>query len=185
MSGRPRWRDARTAGFTLIEVLVTLFVLAVVAGIVVIRLGDDDRQEVVDREATRIATLMEMARERATLENEEWGFTLSPETYGFLRLDQDDDRWVPLSERPFEERELPDAVTLRITLADRGRIDGQDTLVLTRDRSGPRPVLLLLSSGEMTPFSLRLVAAGEAEDRVVSSDGFAAVGRNDRDGSDG
>ena len=37
----------------------------------------------------------------------------------------------------------------------------------------------------MTPFSLRLVAAGEAEDRVVSTDGFATVTRNDRDGSDG
>lgn len=171
------------AGFTLIEVLVTLFVLAVVAGIVVIRLGGDDRQEVVDREATRIAALIEMARERAMLESEEWGFTLTPETYQFLRLDLDENRWMPLAERPFHERELPEAVTLRLTLADRGRIDGQDTLVLTRDRSGPRPVLLLLSSGEMTPFTLRLVAAGEAEDRTLSTDGFAVVTADDPQGS--
>jgi len=179
MTERPRAHPGRAAGFTLIEVLVTLFVLAVVAGIVVIRLGGDDRQEVVDREATRIAALIEIARERAMLESEEWGFTLTPETYQFLRLDLDENRWMPLTERPFQERELPEAVTLRITLADRGRIDGQDTLVLTRDRSGPRPVLLLLSSGEMTPFTLRLVAAGEAEDRILSTDGFAVVSADD------
>lgn len=163
------------AGFTLVEVLVTLFVVAMIAGIVVISLGGDDRQEVVDREALRLARLLELAREEAILGGEEWGFALTPESYRFLRLDEDANRWREVREQPFAAHELPEALSLRLSLADRGRIDGRETRALTRNRGGARPALLLLSSGEMTPFSLLVLSDAAPVSRRLASDGFAAV----------
>ena len=139
------------AGFTLVEVLVTLFVIAVIAGVAVIRLGGDDREEVVDREARRLARLIELAREEAVLGAAEWGLDPGARDYRFLRLDEGAGRWREVTEPPFAAHELPEALSLRLSLVDRGRIDGRETTAVTRDRSGPRPSLLLLSSGEMTP----------------------------------
>ena len=171
---RPRRRAPR-AGFTLVELLVTLFVIALIAGIAVVRFGDRDQQEVVDREAARLTRVLELAREEAVLAGEEWGCAITPEAYRFLRLDEDSDRWEELTETPFAVHELPERTTLRLSLLDRGRIGGEDTLVVTRDRGGARPALLLLSSGEMTPFSLLVVPSDAAEPRRLGSDGFEAV----------
>ena len=170
-SARPR----RAGGFTLVELLVTLFVIALVAGIAVVRFGGSDRQEVVDREAMRLAQLLELAREEAVLAGEEWGFALTADDYRFLRLDEAGDRWVELEVRPFQAREMPAGTTLRLALLDRGRIGGQDTLAVMRGTSGKRPALLLLSSGEMTPFDLLVVPGDDAEPRRLGSDGFAPV----------
>lgn len=175
MSRAPRRQAA--AGFTLVEVLVTLFVIAVIAGVAVIRLGGGDRQEVVDRETARLAQLLELAREEAVLSGEEWGFALTSERYRFLRLDEAANRWREIAERPFAEHALPEGVSLRLSLADRGRIDGRETTVVTRDRGGQRPALLLLSSGEMTPFSLLVLSDQAPRTRRLVSDGFAAVTR--------
>lgn len=174
MVASPRRRHPH-AGFTLVEVLVTLFVIAVIAGVAVIRLGGDDRQEVVDREAGRLAGLIELAREEAILAGQEWGLALTAESYRFLRLDEDANRWREIVERPFEAHELPPALSLRLALADRGRIDGRETTVVTRDRGGQRPALLLLSSGEMTPFSLLVLSDDAPITRRLGSDGFAQV----------
>ncbi|MEE4301248.1 MAG: type II secretion system minor pseudopilin GspH [Pseudomonadales bacterium] len=169
---RPR---RRTAGFTLVEVLVTLFVIAVIAGVAVIRLGGGNRQEIVDREAARLAQVLELAREEAVLAGEEWGFALTPESYRFLRLDEDANRWLEVGERPLAPHELPEDVSLRLSLADRGRIDGRETTVVTRERAGQKPALLLLSSGEMTPFTLLVLSDAAPAPRRLTSDGFAVV----------
>ena len=174
-------RPGAPPGFTLIEVLVTLFVIATLTSIVVLRIDLSDRSELARREAARFVQVTELAREEAQLRNEQWGMALDDEGYRFLVLDRETNRWAAVERRPFGSHELDDAIRMRLNVSDRGRIGGAQPTALTRDTGGQRPDLLLLSSGEMTPFDLALVAADgsrsdDGADAVhVGSDGFSRV----------
>jgi general secretion pathway protein H len=171
-----RQRPPAAAGFTLVEVLVTLFVIAALAGLAVVRLGDRDRGEALDTEARRLAHLIELAREEAILDGREWGFVLDGRRYGFVRLDEEDGRWRPVEERPFRARTLPEGMGLRLGRSGGDRVGGADAGDFLAAQDGRRPALLLLSSGEMTPFELRVDdLAGGAPARRLHSDGFERV----------
>lgn len=164
---------------------MVLFVIAAMAGVAVLQLGDRDRSGVLDREAQRLRQLLELAREEAILEGAEWGLVVDGRSYAFVRLDLDARRWIPVEERPFAEHDLPDPLALRLRVESRDAVGaGADAGALLGAGKGPRPALLMLSSGEMTPFELRL---GSLDDdlrpRRLASDGFSKVSVDAADGA--
>lgn len=164
-------RRARPAGFTLLEVLVVLFVVAVMAGIAVMQLGSRDRDRALETEARRLQHALELTRQEAVLTADEWGLETTADGYRFLRLNFEDGRWEALSSRPWREHRLKDDIALKLRIEDRRRgpsaLAGSD-----RER---RPDLLILSSGEVTPFRIELEPAWPGPTWVLESDGFGAI----------
>lgn len=101
-------------GLTLIEVLVVTFILAVMIGVVTLRLTRDDR-DVVRDEADRLVVLLHAAREEAILQGGLLMLDMRPTTYRFLRPD-DKGKFVPVAEAPFTPRHLPERMDLRLEL---------------------------------------------------------------------
>ncbi len=166
-----RAKAVPTAGFTLLELLVVLFVIAVMSGLAVMQLGSRDRDRQLETEAMRLQHMLELARNEAVLTATEWGLELDAESYRFLRLDAETRRWEPLESRPWSTHELPAGIRTRLAIEDRSR--GPDALGSTD--GGPRPGLLILSSGELTPFSLDLTPDWDSSGWRLSSDGFGDV----------
>lgn len=159
------------AGFTLLELLVVLFVIAVMSGLAVMQLGSRDRDRQLETEARRLQHMLELARNEAVLTATEWGLELDAESYRFLRLDAETRRWEPLETRPWSTHQLPAGIQTHLAIEDRSR--GPDALS-TAD-SGPSPDLLILSSGELTPFRIDLTPDWDAGSWQLSSDGFGDV----------
>lgn len=158
-------------GFTLVELLVVLFVIGVTLGFATLTVRGDSATDRLQREAERLDTLMDIASEDAVLFGVEIGLDLTPEGYRFLRLKADGWRRLERGDTPLRPRELPDDIGLRLLeqesddaeraqpLAPRGT--GEEDAEAGSDddeRSGPRPEVLFLSSGEVTPFELELRA---------------------------
>ncbi len=73
-------------GFTLIEVVVVMLLLAIIAGTVGLNLTKDPASEVRE-EAERLAILINVARDQAILEGRFYGIRFNETGYEFTRLD--------------------------------------------------------------------------------------------------
>ncbi|AYF87419.1 type II secretion system protein GspH [Pseudomonas sp. DY-1] len=160
-----------SAGFTLIEVLVVMVVIACLAGLAVISSGVAGPARELNNEAERLAGLIGVLADEAVLDNREYGLRLERDRYQVYYYDESSSRWQPMSDGA---RQLPEWAELTFEL------DGEP-LVLpapAKDEkkakdARPVPQLIILSSGELSPF--RLVMAERRKDGrrlQLSSDGF-------------
>lgn len=138
-------------GFTLIELMVVLVLIGVIASLAVLSFGGT-RDPRMETEARRLAAVMELAMQTAILQNRELGLVLDQSGYRFSHLEED--TWLPVqasADRTLRARELPDGMRLEWStdgLPGRAAPDS--------DKDDHRPAVLLLSSGEQTPFRVTL-----------------------------
>lgn len=153
-------------GFTLIELLVAVIVIGIIVSISLMSLGvlGDDRQ--LRREAYRIGSLLEVAQDEAIMQGREFGLEIMLTSYRFVEYDPFQQLWaeVPYDE-VFRPRELPDGMEFNLLLEDKSlllEIDAEDLSESDpEDRSDSRkefaPHILIFSSGDSTPFELRII----------------------------
>lgn len=139
---------------------MVVFIIGVIAAMAVLSVEDRAADDRLEREARRLEALLGMAGEEAILFGVELGFEITRDGYRFLRLDADG--WTPIDagDSPFRPRTLDDGVTLRLIREDERRRLVGDGGEDDEDDGGPRPDVLFLSSGEITPFELSLTAGG-------------------------
>ncbi|PIY20890.1 MAG: type II secretion system protein GspH [Deltaproteobacteria bacterium CG_4_10_14_3_um_filter_60_8] len=142
----------RRAGFTLIEVLVVLVIISIVLGVVTLNV--DHRRDDVAEAVRRLGAIVRLASEEAVLRSRELAMQVEPGGYRFLEIGKDG--FVPVEgDEVLRPRQLPEG--LELTLA----LEGEPVqLVAAEEADGKedqRPArIFLLSSGEVTPFELRL-----------------------------
>lgn len=154
MPGRQR---GKLSGFTLLEVMVVLVLIGIIFGFAVLSLGGDDVAELMEEEARRLVTLVDMAAEEAVLRGEELALYVADSEYAFMALRQN--RWVAIeNDRLLKTRRLPAGIYLDLDLESEppslSASHGDDS----DQEAGRVPQVYILSSGEMTPFTLTLRA---------------------------
>ncbi len=125
----------RTAGFTLIEVLVVLAIVSLVAAGVSLSV-ESLRQQDTTREIQRLRLVLEATAERARTHGQPIAFELLADGYRFSRLDTDG-RWYLLEDGPlFSERTFPSGMGWANLRSERG-----NTQRLVFSQRAPRFVL--------------------------------------------
>jgi len=145
-------------GFTLLELMVVLVIIGVLLSFVGLSTGGDSRAEQMQREATRLIALIDMASEQAVLRSEQLAIRFGEADYEFMLLQAG--KWAAVQDDGLlRARELPKGMELRLELEENPPPGLQ-----AEDAEAPQ--VFLLSSGEMTPFTLTL-SAPESEQRYV------------------
>ena len=160
-------RLSRPGGFTLLELLVVLTILAVLTGTVMLSFTGADREQALKGAAERMALRIELARQRALTRNREWGVYVEERGYRFAEFDPEQAVWIEQAGRPFAQNDVPERVLLDLTIDDLGGTPGETEESL--------PDIVLFSSGEATPFTLEVRPAWDSESWLVTTDGFSAV----------
>ena len=69
----------RSKGFTLVEILVVVVIMAIVISLAVLSIGTTGRDTQLDEESRRIEGLVDILHERALLEGRDFGLRIEPD----------------------------------------------------------------------------------------------------------
>jgi general secretion pathway protein H len=140
-------RQRASCGFTLIEILVVVVILAVLAATVSLAISGAGGERQLLHEAERAQALITYACERAELTGRAIGLSFDDEGYRFSQFEHD--MWKPYRVDELRAREWPVNVSALIT-RDGRKVDVGKDFPTT-------PQLLCYASGELTPFRADLV----------------------------
>jgi general secretion pathway protein H len=162
-------------GFTLLEVLLVITMMALISVGVMLSLNLAGPEELLEQEAKRFAAVVEMASEQALMRSEEYGLQVDDKRYQFLQLD-DEQKWQLIDgDRLFAKHGWPAIVTAKLTLDDlpweqEDRLTRQGSMFegveIEREEEKLQPQVLIFSSGDLTAFSLLLSLQDVAADEI-------------------
>lgn len=150
-AGKPQRMYARNAGFTLIEVMVVLTIIAVLTGMVALRLGNRGREVQHERELRRLQQAITLAAEEAIIQGRPYGLAVSAHDYRFCRREQGS--WTPIeADRALAPHLLPENLVLQIE----SELPSSASAAGDQDAEGACPMIRLFPSGEAEPLQLTL-----------------------------
>jgi len=178
------------AGFTLIELLVVLLVMGILIGTAVISIDVGSDQRAFQAFGQRLIQRIELARDRAIQNNQEWGMRVGAGDYFFVAFDEDLRQWSTQQQYPFTADKPPRPVVFQLQVYDQFGVNPDEGIFASSDEqedssmasdSSRSPVkgtpdLIFFSSGETMPFDLDVVIEDSASRGTdgfrISTDGF-------------
>jgi len=136
----------RQGGFTLWELLVVVAIVAITFSLIQLSpsLGDENRE--LKRIGKDLGKMFRLLNQEAVFENRNYAVSVRDD--GFLVLEFADGAWSPSGDRFFRR--------IKLTDTQRSRLIIENQIVDTSSKRAPEPHILILSSGEMTPFEWRI-----------------------------
>lgn len=166
-------------GFTLIEILVVVIIIATVSSIALLSMNlvGDDRD--LDNERKRLATLLEVVQDEAAMQGREFGLELLQTGYRFVEYDPLTSQWSEvLGDDLYRLRQLPEGIELELYVEDKRIMLENDPQVFENPDDDTMqtgiedytPHLLLSSSGEITAYEIRLRRFDSDQELVMRGD---------------
>jgi general secretion pathway protein H len=161
------WPRASLArGFTLIEILVVVVIIAMISVGAILAIGTTGQDRELDRESTRLLDLMKYAREQAELQTREFGLRCAPGSYEFVTFDGRKGIWRRVDEdEALRERTLPEGLSVGLVIEGREVVLRRDTKI-----EDLTPQVMVFSNGDLTSFELSLVREGGGSRRITSDE---------------
>jgi general secretion pathway protein H len=165
------------AGFTLIEVLVIVIIIGIVSAAVLLSFGvlGDDRA--LQQQARRFASLVDLAADESLMQGRDYGVEFTRSGYRFLEYDPLSAQWqVIIGDEIFRPRQLDEGLDLELVLEDRSISLGERFAEAATDGEEEEdeeladdfaPHVLIMSSGEVTPFNLYILRPADRSELHV------------------
>ncbi len=153
-------------GFTLIEILVVLVIMSILATVAVLAIGDTARTSKIESIAERLSLVIPAAEQQAILQPAQIGLAFNDQGLGFyqykINADTQEGYWQVLGgDNVFKFIDIPKYVIVKIALQQYADVD------LTAYDAKIKPDILLLSSGDISAFTMTLSLKGEEHPRYI------------------
>lgn len=163
--------QGRTRGFTLIEILVVVAIIALVSAGMLLSVTLTGRDRDLEKESDRLLALFTYAREQAELQTREYGILFQDDGYEFLAYDTRRAAWRSVFEDDaLAARKLPDGLDVKLMVDAR-------PVVLTRpkDAQDKTPQVMIFSNGDLSAFAATLERDGGVRSVTLTPDDQGVV----------
>jgi general secretion pathway protein H len=156
-----------SSGFTLIEIMIVVFIIGLITAAAVITFGGQSRDTELDQEAERLDALLDYAREQAELQTRDYGFRTNRLTYQFVVFDPVTNQWKAEQEDDaLRERKIPEGLLPSLVVEGRG---------VVLDSKWPKlddhkPQVMIFGNGDLTSFEWRLTRPETGAVALISTD---------------
>lgn len=147
-----------SGGFSLIEVLVVIAIIAVIAGMMALSIGEDPQRSVKD-ESQRLYALLMQIREEAILQGQLYVLQIDEDRYDFKHPDKEG-KLQTIQEDVFRPRQFSGNVSVQ-----ESEIEGRDT--------GKTPALVIYPTGDISVF--RIVLGNTGGEWQLTGDGEGII----------
>jgi general secretion pathway protein H len=135
----------RQRGFTLWELLVVVAIVAMTFTLIQLSPGLVESDRNLKRLGKDLGKMFRLLNQEAVFENRD--YAISVRDKGFVLLEFQDGAWVEVGDSFFRGVKMTDSQSSVLLIEDR---------VIDISKTDPKPHILILSSGEMTPFEWRI-----------------------------
>jgi general secretion pathway protein H len=147
------------AGFSLLELLIVVVIIGLLAGAVTLSMGSLGNDRELEEETRRLRGVMDLLHEESLMQSRDYGVMFTTTGYRFYVYDYQQLTWVvPQADRLLEQHTLSPQLSLTLVL------DGRNVPLLRefeqQDVENPEPQVMLLASGEVTPFTIQVERDG-------------------------
>ena len=145
------------AGFSLLELLVVIFIIGISLKFVTLSFGDSQAER-MSHKSQQLAALIELAKEQAIFNSQELGLLFTKDSYKFYKMDiatnknkEEKTIWLPIEDdRILSKRTLPDGLKYELFL------EGVQVTFAASKLKEVTPHVFILSDGSLSPFELNL-----------------------------
>ena len=179
--------DRQQQGFTLLEVLVVVFIVGVIATMFTLAVGvagGVDRE--LRQETERLETLIHLALEDSTFQARELGIRFYPQSYEFSVwsrgqiADPTDDTWMQIEDEVLAPRKLNKSFGFELEIEGRSVVLENSAKDVEKSY---RPQIFIFSSGDISDaFVVRIRDRVERRSYTldVATDGTTEITRDDK-----
>ncbi len=152
-------------GFTLIEIIIVIVIMGVILSFASLSINTGGLDAKLAQEAKRFASLLKLASQEAIFQSKEMGVSFEKNSYQFYVYEQN---WqaVTAHDDIFHPRTLPVGVKISFEI--------ENVPVVMKTTNIPQ--LLLLSSGELTPFEVIFMPEIEDDNTIPYKVTGSAIG---------
>ena len=171
-------------GFTLIELLTVIAIIGIISAISIFAINTTNKNDDLTVNATRLASLIELSREEAIMQGRDYGIEFIENGYQFLEYVPMLESWVDLqNDHLFKQRKLPSGLQYELVIENKeiqikNNKGNPFDESLDKRRIDKVPHILILSSGEISPFNLILFTDDNSRIKVSASLGGEIIFNN-------
>jgi general secretion pathway protein H len=165
--------------FTLIELLVVVVIIGIVSSFLLLSFGILGNDRALDQQVRRLGSLLELTRDEATLQGRDFGLEVMQGGYRFVELDPILGQWSEVvGDDMLKSRQLDEDMEIELYIEDRqvllskepAKTEKPDDSEMSQRnlRENYAPHVLILSSGDLSPFRMTIVRAVDRARKTLS-----------------
>ena len=133
-------------GFTLWELLMVVAIVAITVSMVQLSVGLSDETRDLKRVGKDLGKMFQLLNQEAVFESR--NYAISVKDKGFIVLEYNEGKWLPSPQSFFEKIKMTESQISELVI--------ENQVIDISEKTIPEPHILILSSGEMTPFEWRI-----------------------------